>query len=113
MLSHNNIINLIDVIDCEFGVILVFPIMISNLHDEIYKKDTPPDLVNVACMLLKGIEYMHGKKIMHRDLKPENILMDVQGMIKICDFGLATAYKEEEFFMTYAERIDIWHQKCC
>jgi len=37
--------------------------------------------------LLKGLAWIHSKKIAHRDLKPENVLLSKDGIIKICDFG--------------------------
>lgn len=37
--------------------------------------------------LLKGLSWIHSKKIAHRDLKPENVLISKNGHIKICDFG--------------------------
>jgi serine/threonine protein kinase len=39
--------------------------------------------------ILIGLEYLHGKDIAYRDLKPENILLDLDGHIKITDFGLS------------------------
>lgn len=36
-----------------------------------------------------GIEHLHQKNIIYRDIKPENILMDLDGHIRIADFGLA------------------------
>lgn len=122
---HDYIIKLIDVIDCQMGLILIFPMMKSNLFDDIYVNNSSPDLVKIAIMLLKGIQFMYSKHIMHRDLKPENILVDEFGCIKICDFGLATEYKENDFFMTicgtyrymapemllkfgYKNAVDIW-----
>jgi len=34
------------------------------------------------------LEYLHQKKILYRDLKPENILIDIDGNIRLTDFGL-------------------------
>ena len=39
--------------------------------------------------ILLGIEYLHSKNVVYRDIKPENILIDVDGHIRIADFGLS------------------------
>ncbi|KAJ2998667.1 hypothetical protein HDV02_004198 [Globomyces sp. JEL0801] len=41
--------------------------------------------------MLEGIGHLHSQGIIHRDLKPSNVFFDMNGRIKIGDFGLATA----------------------
>ena len=39
--------------------------------------------------MLLGLEFIHDKNILYRDLKPENIFIDIDGHIKLADFGLS------------------------
>ena len=36
-----------------------------------------------------GLEHLHSHNIVYRDIKPENILLDIDGHIRIADFGLS------------------------
>ena len=44
--------------------------------------------------LLKGVQHMHNNYIVHRDLKTSNLLINNNGIVKICDFGLARIFAE-------------------
>jgi len=39
--------------------------------------------------LTKAIDYCHRNDVLHRDIKPENLLVNLDHMLKLCDFGFA------------------------
>ena len=39
--------------------------------------------------IILALEYIHNQKIIHRDIKPENLVMDLNGYIRLTDFGIA------------------------
>lgn len=42
-----------------------------------------------AASVICAFEYMHDHHVIYRDLKPENLLIDVNGYVKLTDFGFA------------------------
>ncbi len=50
---------------------------------------SPAEAVDIAAQVAAGLARAHEKNIIHRDIKPANILLSLDGLVKICDFGLA------------------------
>ncbi|OWB75764.1 kinase activity protein [[Candida] boidinii] len=110
---HENIVQLIDVIETRKYIILVMEyVEQGDLYDAIHNKtklglsfqNDPSKFVNFAKQLYNIINYSHSKGIYHRDLKPENILLTNNGDIKLCDWGLSTLSRKSKEFNVGTEK---------
>jgi serine/threonine protein kinase len=54
--------------------------------------------------ILHGLSYLHSHKIVHRDLKPENLLLASNGVLKLCDFGVAHMFGDVDKEMPTLKR---------
>ncbi|KAK2464270.1 hypothetical protein APHAL10511_003727 [Amanita phalloides] len=46
-------------------------------------------VARIAEGVLQGLAYLHSRKTIHRDIKPSNILLSLDGIVKLCDFGVS------------------------
>jgi len=111
-LDHPNIVQLLDVIHSQNKLHLVFEYLDKDLKQfmDNYGKVLPINLVkSYTSQLLKGIEFCHSHRVLHRDLKPQNLLLDVNGSIKLADFGLARTFTIPIRMYTH-EVITLWYR---
>lgn len=69
-----------------------------SLEDLITKKKRicPMAALIILNEVAKGLKYAHDKGVVHRDIKPDNVLISKTGRVKLVDFGIATARKDNE-----------------
>jgi serine/threonine protein kinase len=132
-ISHINIVGLVDVCTSIFPAYLAFEYVETDLAHLIAHRNRafkPPIMKSYTFQMLAALYYLHSHRIIHRDIKPDNVLISRQGILKLCDFGMARYvtvplrpytrgvvtlwYKAPELIIggLYEFSIDIWSVGC-
>jgi len=111
-LKHSNIVRLHDIIPSKEHLVLVFEYLHTDLC--IYLEERPFGVQSnnaklLLFQLLRGLNYIHKKKILHRDIKPQNVLLSNRGDLKLADFGLARAKSVPSRTYTH-EIVTLWYR---
>jgi len=134
---HENLISILDMYPPDHpdfsDIYIVTDLMETDLQKVIYSRMKLTDEHHryFSYSILRGLLYLHSANVVHRDLKPSNILVNKNCDLKICDFGLARGYDEEDPNLTdyvatrwyrapevvllpskYTKSIDVWSVGC-
>lgn len=105
LLKHPNIVQLFEVIEDENGrIFLVLELVAGGeLFDYIVARGRvkEKEARKFFRQIISGVEYCHANLVVHRDLKPENLLLDIDGNVKINDFGFSNLIRPGKLFNTF------------
>eukprot|EP00250_Pteridium_aquilinum_P028063 c36529_g1_i1 orf=340-2442(-) len=130
--QHENIVRYLGTQKEPDKLYIFLELVTKGSLSSLYQKYTLFDsqIRSYTRQILCGLKYLHERKVMHRDIKCANILVDVNGKIKVADFGLAKqisqldelkSCKGSAYWMapevvdprkTYSFPADIWSLGC-
>ncbi len=102
-LSHPNIVEMYDVGEDDGQYYIVMEYVDGKTLKQVLKqrgKLSITEVVDIMLQLTDGMAHAHDAYIIHRDIKPQNIMILSNGMIKITDFGVATAMNSTQLTQT-------------
>ena len=95
-LHHENVVDLIEIIQDVDKIVLIFEYADMDLKMYVDKEKGIKDIKIIqqfTLQILKGLYYCNINRIIHRDLKPQNLLLISSEMtLKLCDFGLSRMF---------------------
>ncbi|CAD7088233.1 unnamed protein product [Hermetia illucens] len=103
-LRHENLVNLLEVFRRKKRFFLVFEYLEHTVLEELEARAGGLGFVTsrkYIYQILRALDFIHSHDVIHRDVKPENVLVSRLGVIKLCDFGFARPYAENETFTDY------------
>ena len=92
LMSHHNIVNLLDVgVEGEYRYLVLEYVSGSTLKDVIRQKGrlNTTTAIQITVRILSALQHAHDNGIIHRDIKPQNVLIHSDGHVKVADFGIA------------------------
>lgn len=100
---HKNVVQFIGACTRKPNLCIVFEYMSGGSLYDYMRREGPLKyslVLKYAVGVVRGMDYLHQRKIIHRDLKTANLLLDENHTVKIADFGVARILAESGGHMT-------------
>jgi len=111
-LRHSNVVTLHDIIHTKETLTFVFEFVNTDLSQYLENHGGglhPRNVKLFLFQLLRGLAYIHYRRVLHRDLKPQNLLISEIGELKLADFGLARAKSVPSHTYSH-EVVTLWYR---
>ncbi|KAF2309567.1 hypothetical protein GH714_003852 [Hevea brasiliensis] len=94
LVRHPNIVQLYEVMASKTKIYFAMEYVTGGeLFSKVAKGKLKEDVARKYFQQLIGaVDFCHSRGVYHRDIKPENLLLDVNGNLKISDFGLTALW---------------------
>src|SRR5579862_785056 len=103
-LNHKNLISAIDVGVSNGIYYFVMEFVTGKSCRDMMNAQNGPlaenMVLHIAAQMAEVLDHIHLNKMVHRDIKPENILVANDGLVKLCDLGLAKSTAAMEQSLT-------------
>ena len=106
-LNHPNIVSVYGFVEERDVMGIAMEFVEGQTLEQIIKLEgrlEPYYALNIMSQVLDGISYAHDQGFIHRDLKPSNIIIDLNGNVKIMDFGISKSIDEIETITQHNSR---------
>jgi serine/threonine-protein kinase len=107
-ISHPNVIRIHDMLFHHNLSAISMEYFESKGLDEYLREKKHFDIgegLDILVQVARGMAAAHHQQVIHRDLKPSNVLMNGNGLVKIVDFGIASASTQTDSTLTKAGSI--------
>jgi serine/threonine protein kinase len=92
-MNHPSIVNVYDFGETQTGLLFIVMEFIdgTDVAKMISSQGKLPEdyALSITAHVCDALNYAHRNGVIHRDIKPANILINMEGAVKVADFGLA------------------------
>ncbi|WP_395753032.1 protein kinase domain-containing protein [Prosthecobacter sp.] len=92
-MNHPSIVNVYDFGETRSGLLFIVMEFIdgTDVSKMIISQGKLPEeyALSITAHVCDALNYAHRNGVIHRDIKPANILINMEGAVKVADFGLA------------------------